>query len=276
MTSEATSSWPWHWCDRERRGLTCVLVPGASWPLWQSHSWSNWLIPPSPLTVSEFSQTRNLKTEGMFAGFSGTSDPSEGLFPSWPSLEMIPWGPAARGPLGRKSSLQVYHVPSLGLSTTNWHLPGFPDGSDGKESVCNAGDLSSIPGSGRSPGEGNVYLFRYTCLENPMDRGVWRTVVHGVAKNRTQLSNWHFHFFIGTCHLPLQGLNQVLLYPLTFNTPWKELRVEKRNETLCSGKNWKNRSSDRYFQKPILWAQFLNLLISRKSLKSFMVMTAPC
>ena len=50
---------------------------------------------------------------------------------------------------------------------------GFPGGSDGKESVCNAGDLRSIPGSGRSPGEGNGTPLQYSCLENPMDRGAW-------------------------------------------------------------------------------------------------------
>ena len=47
---------------------------------------------------------------------------------------------------------------------------GFPDGSDGKESACNAGDPGSIPGSGRSPGGGNDNPFQYSCLENSMDR----------------------------------------------------------------------------------------------------------
>ena len=51
---------------------------------------------------------------------------------------------------------------------------GFPDGSDGKGSVCNAGDPASIPGSGRSPGEGNGNPLQYSCLENPMDRGAWQ------------------------------------------------------------------------------------------------------
>ena len=50
---------------------------------------------------------------------------------------------------------------------------GFPCGSDGKASVCNAGDPGSIPGFGRSPGEGNGSPLHYPCLENPMDRGVW-------------------------------------------------------------------------------------------------------
>jgi len=55
--------------------------------------------------------------------------------------------------------------------------------SDGKESACNAGDLGSIPGSGRSHGEGNVNPLQYSCQENPMDRNAWQ--VHGVAKSQT-------------------------------------------------------------------------------------------
>ena len=65
---------------------------------------------------------------------------------------------------------------------------GFPGGSDGKESTCNLGDLCSVPGSGRSPEEGNGNPLQYSCLENPMDRAWWATV-HGVAKSRTRLSD---------------------------------------------------------------------------------------
>ena len=59
---------------------------------------------------------------------------------------------------------------------------GLPGGSDGKESACNAGDLGSIPGLGRSSGEGNSNPLQYSCLENPIDRGAWRATVHGAAK----------------------------------------------------------------------------------------------
>ena len=62
-------------------------------------------------------------------------------------------------------------------------------GSDSKESACNAGDLGSVFGLERSPGEGNGNLLQNSCLENPMDRGAWRATVHGVAKNQTRLSN---------------------------------------------------------------------------------------
>ena len=64
-----------------------------------------------------------------------------------------------------------------------------PDGADGKESACSVGDLGSVPGSGRSPGEENGYPLQYSCLENSMDRGVCRARVHGVTKNQTQLGD---------------------------------------------------------------------------------------
>ena len=82
-------------------------------------------------------------------------------------------------------------------------LGGFPGGSAGKESSCNVGDLSSIPGLGRSPGEGYDNPLQYSCLENSMD-------YHGVAENRMQLSNFHFHVD--------SEVNQlyIYIYPLFF------------------------------------------------------------
>ena len=70
----------------------------------------------------------------------------------------------------------------------------FPGGSDGKASVYNEGDPGSIPGSGRSPGEGNGNPLQYSCLENPMDGGAWWATVHRVAKSRTRLSDFTFTF----------------------------------------------------------------------------------
>ena len=55
----------------------------------------------------------------------------------------------------------------------------MPGGSDGKEAVCNAEDPGLIPGSEKSPGEGNGYPLQYSCLENSMDRGAWQATVHG-------------------------------------------------------------------------------------------------
>jgi len=60
---------------------------------------------------------------------------------------------------------------------------GFPGGSDGKESACNAVDLGLIPGSGRYPGEEKGYPLQYSCLEYSRDRGVWQATVHGAAKS---------------------------------------------------------------------------------------------
>ena len=65
---------------------------------------------------------------------------------------------------------------------------GFPGGSEVKSSSRNAGDLGSIPGSGRSPGEGNGNPLQYSCLKNPMEGGAWWATVHGVAKSQTRLS----------------------------------------------------------------------------------------
>ena len=73
---------------------------------------------------------------------------------------------------------------------SDWsYRKGFHDSSDSKELACNAGDLGSIPGSGRSPGERNGSPLQYSCLENPMDRGAWRATGHEVAKGWTPLSN---------------------------------------------------------------------------------------
>ena len=66
---------------------------------------------------------------------------------------------------------------------------GLPYSSDDKESACNAGDLDLIPESGRCPGEGNVNPLQHSCLENPMDRGAWRAIVHGITKSWTRLSD---------------------------------------------------------------------------------------
>ena len=63
--------------------------------------------------------------------------------------------------------------------------PTFPAGSVSKESACNAGDPGSIPGSGKSSGEGNSNTFQYSSLENPRDRGAWWATVHGVTESQT-------------------------------------------------------------------------------------------
>ena len=91
-------------------------------------------------------------------------------------------------------------------------------GSEGKPSACNAGDLDSIPGSGRSPGEGNGNPLQYSCLENPMDGGAWWATVCGVAKSQTRLS-----YFLFT--LKFHALEKEMAThssTLAWKTPWTE------------------------------------------------------
>ena len=79
--------------------------------------------------------------------------------------------------------LLPHSLPSL----IHWNLPFcFPRSSDSKASACNAGDMGSIPGSGRSPGEGHGNPLQYSCLENPMDKGAWQATVHGVPRSQTR------------------------------------------------------------------------------------------
>ena len=83
---------------------------------------------------------------------------------------------------------------------------GIPGGSEGKASACNVGDPGSIPGLGRSPGEGNGNPLHYSCLENSMDGGALWATINAVAKSWTRLSD--FTFF------PLR--NTVLIYQITY------------------------------------------------------------
>ena len=68
------------------------------------------------------------------------------------------------------------------------YVMGFLGTSVSKESAWSAGDTGLIPGSGRSPGEGNGNPLKYSCLENPMDRGAWQVIIHGVARVRHDLA----------------------------------------------------------------------------------------
>ena len=85
-------------------------------------------------------------------------------------------------------SLTYSQLFTYSVSPYTWflHIPGFPGGLDGKDSACNAGYLGLIPGSGRSPGEGNGNPLQYSCLENPMDGGACQHTGHGVAKSWTE------------------------------------------------------------------------------------------
>ena len=99
----------------------------------------------------------------------------------------MPQGPSSVFPLnwgtiGVGSLLILSEILRSGL------VHGLPCGSDSKESACSAGVPGSVPGSGRSPGEGNGNPLQYSCLENPLDREAWWVTVYGVTKSRTRLS----------------------------------------------------------------------------------------
>ena len=79
----------------------------------------------------------------------------------------------------------------------------FPGGSDGKASTYNVRDPGSVPGSGRSAGEGNGNPLQCSCPENPMNGGAWQATVHGVTKSRTRLSKFLSLSLNPRLHLPL-------------------------------------------------------------------------
>ena len=114
---------------------------------------------------------------------------------------MLPLGPRV-GSLVTLPSVQWW-LQFLGSPTRALDFPpvcrnklkttqGFPGGSDGKGSACHVGDPGSIPGLGRSPGEGNGYPFQYSCLETSTDRGAWQATAHGVTKGWIRLNNFQF------------------------------------------------------------------------------------
>ena len=80
--------------------------------------------------------------------------------------------------------VNLCHMAKDTIYNTLGNIMGFPCSSVHKDSACSAGDLSSIPGLGRSPGEGHGNPFQYPCLENLTDRGAWWAAVHGVTKSR--------------------------------------------------------------------------------------------
>ena len=116
--------------------------------------------------------------------------------------------------------LQSYHL--LGGAPTPAHscvYLGFPGGSDGKESACNPGDPGSIPGLGRSPGDGNGNPLQYSCQEKSMDRGAWRATVPGVAKSRTRLNVLDMTEHSSVQFSSVAQLCPILCNPMDCSTP---------------------------------------------------------
>ena len=116
-------------------------------------------------------------------------------------------------------------------------MKGFPGVSAVKNPPANAGDLSSISRSGKSPGVGNGNPLQYSCLENSMDRGAWRAAVHGVTKSWTWLSNWAFK----------NGSLIINLEIWLVRSPWCQVKSKSRKQWQTSGsghfrKQWQERS----------------------------------
>ena len=146
---------------------------------------------------------------------------------------------------------------------------GFPGSlvvKDLPDNASVAGDLAPILGSGRSPGGGNGNPLQYFCLENPIDRGAWQTIVHGVAKSQTRLSNWeqsdrmlpwnlHASKFIqNTCYNQYRILYCFLVNSLYSISPWFAAVM---TNTIYEGGTESNDSKDiliasRYKHKYIL------------------------
>ena len=95
-------------------------------------------------------------------------------------VQSLGWGDLLEKGLATHSSILASPAPhpKKGLK----EILGFPGGSEVKASACSAGDPGSVPGSGRSPGEGNGNPLQYSCLGNPMEREAWLATVHGVTK----------------------------------------------------------------------------------------------
>ena len=111
----------------------------------------------------------------------------------------------------------------------------LPGGLGGKASVYNAGELGSIPGLGRSPGEGSGNPLQYYCLENPMDGGAWEATVHGVSKSRTRLSHFtSLHTFRWASLVALLVKN----LPAMWETWVQSLGWEDPLEKGLTPKNW--------------------------------------
>ena len=110
----------------------------------------------------------------------------------------------------QEASLSISEILS-GLRESGFGISlglGFPGGSDGKESVCNAGDLGLIPGSGRSPGERHGNPLQYLAWRIPKDRGAWRVTVHGIAESDAYMTE---HLTLQPLVSPTEGGHHLVL-----------------------------------------------------------------
>ena len=120
-----------------------------------------------------------------------------------------------------QTRLKWLSTPHIG--TTSLVVPGFPGGSNAKESSWNVVDTGLTPGLGSSPREENDNPLQYSCLVNSMDRGVWRAIVHGIAKSQTWLSDTSTRHFLG--YIPgLLHLNLIIILEVDSLIPTLTIR----------------------------------------------------
>ena len=130
-------------------------------------------------------------------------------------------------------SFTLSKIPNFQSTELKWiHIippmqQGFPHGSVGKVSACNAVDPASIPGSGRSPGEGNGNPLQYSCLESPMDRGAWQATLHGTARVRHDLVT-----------KPPPPMPHLTVYWTHTAKPHSMFHGDKREDISLSVRNW--------------------------------------
>ena len=141
---------------------------------------------------------------------------------------------------------------------------GFPGGSDNKESACNAGDVGWIPGLGRSPGEWTGNSLQYSCLENPMDRGVWWASVHWIAKRHDWASNTHTELFIAIfiyIYVCMYACTCVLVYVCGC----EHMCVYTKNKPLRKLERWSSSSVTLSWVPASYWQHFFPKLGKIKS-----------
>ena len=143
---------------------------------------------------------------------------------------------------------------------------GFPGGSDSKASVYHAGDPGSIPGLGRSPGEGNGNPLQDYCLENPMHRGAWWATAHGVAESRTPLSdNFTFkHHPVKHHTLPLQW----------YKLPLRVIQRLGREVSFITADFFKDQISIATARKlfcPAAWTSIVSIIIGMSCHSDFLL-----
>ena len=143
----------------------------------------------------------------------------------------------------------IYRLTAFQDFLLNQSLQGFPGGTEVKASACNVGDLGSIPGSGRSPGEENGNPLQYSYLENPMEGGACWATVHGVAKSQTQLSNFTFTCKIKAMVFPVKKAEhwridafELWCWRRLLRVPWTARRsnqsILKEISPGCSLEDW--------------------------------------